>query len=74
MVLGWTWRLWVFIATLMSALVPFHKTHFFDPSLGNVPVRLMGALVGTVVEGFIGGLIVWGIAAWIACATREETE
>jgi hypothetical protein len=74
LVLGWTWRLWVFIASLMSALLPFHKTHFFDPSRGNVPVRLAGLLAGTIVEGFIGGLIVWGIAAWIACATREATE
>ena len=74
LVLGWTWRLWVFIAMLMSALVPFYKTHFFDPSLGHVPGRLAGALAGTLVEGFIAGLIVWGIAAWIACATREATE
>ena len=71
LVLGWTWRLWVFIATLMSALLPFYKTHFFDPSCGDVPVRLLRALGGTVVEGFIAGLIVWGISAWIACATRE---
>jgi len=74
LVLGWTWRLWVFIAMLMSALVPFYKTHFFDPSLGNVPVRLAKALAGTIVEGFIAGLIVWGIAAWIAHATREATD
>jgi hypothetical protein len=74
LVLGWTWRLWVFIATLMSALLPFFKTHFFDPSGGHVPARLAGALAGTVVEGFIAGLIVFGIAVWIACATREATE
>jgi hypothetical protein len=74
LVLGWTWRLWVFIATLMSALLPFYKTHFFDPSQGNVPIRLAGALAGTVVEGFIAGLIVWGIAAGIASATREATD
>jgi hypothetical protein len=74
LVLGWTWRVWVFFATLMSALVPFYKTHFFDPSLGNVPLRLTRSLAGTVVEGFIAGLIVWGIAAWIACATREATD
>ena len=71
LVLGWTWRIWVFIATLMGALVPY-RTHFFDPTLGRVPQRLAGALVGTVVEGFIAGLIVWGIASWIACATKRE--
>ena len=74
LVLGWTWRVWVFIAMLMSALVPFYKTHFFDPSLGNVPTRLAKALAGTIVEGFIAGLIVWGIAAWIAGATREVAD
>jgi hypothetical protein len=74
LVLGWTWRLWAFIASVMSALMPFHKTHFFDPSLGRVPQRLLVNLGGTVVQGFVAGLIVWGIAAWIACATREATE
>jgi hypothetical protein len=74
LVLGWTWRLWVFIAMLMSAFPPLYQTHFFNRSAGNVPVRLAGALAGTVVEGFIAGLIVWGIAAWIASATREVTE
>jgi hypothetical protein len=74
MVLGWTWRLWVFIATVFSALLPFYKTHFFDPSGGRVPVRLLGSLVGTIVEGFIAGLIVWGIATWIAGATREGAD
>jgi len=74
LVLGWTWRAWVFIATLMSALLPFYKTHFFDPSFGNVPMRLARALVSNMVEGFIAGLIVWGIAAWIACATKEAKE
>jgi hypothetical protein len=74
LVLGWTWRLWAFIATVGSALLPFYKTHFFDPSLGHVPLRLLRALGFTVVEGFLAGLIVWGIAAWIASATREAAE
>jgi hypothetical protein len=74
LVLGWTWRLWVFIATLMSAMPSSFKTHFFDRSRGNVPVRLAEALGGTAVEGFIAGLILWGIAVWIACATREATD
>lgn len=72
LVLGWTWRLWVYIATLMSALVPFYKTHFFDPSRGNVPVRLAQALAQGVVEGFIVGMILWGIAVWISRATKRR--
>jgi hypothetical protein len=36
-------------------------------------VRLLGALGATVVEGFIAGLLVWGIAVWIACATQPES-
>jgi hypothetical protein len=73
LVLGWTWRLWVYLATVFAALVPFFKTHFFDPSRGNVPLRLLGALGGSVVEGLIMGLIVWGIAVWIACATQKQS-
>ena len=70
LVLGWAWRLWVYLATLFAAFVPFFKTHFFDPSRGHVALRLLQALGGAVVEGFIGGLLVWGIAAWIAGATQ----
>jgi hypothetical protein len=58
----------------MAALMPFYKTHFFVPSRGHVPMRLLGAMGGTVLEGLIAGLIVWGIAAWIACATHEATD
>jgi hypothetical protein len=73
LVLGWTWRLWVLIAAVMSALVPFYKTHFFDPSRGNVPVRLVHLLGSSIVEGFLAGLIVWGIAVWIARSTKQAT-
>lgn len=74
LVLGWTWRVWVYIATLMSALVPYYKTHFFDPSRGDVPLRLAQALAQGVVEGLIVGLIVWGIAVWMARATARSGE
>jgi len=72
LVLGWTWRLWVFIAILMSAIPSSFRTHFFNRAGGNVPARLAEALAGTAVEGFIAGLILWGIAVWIASATRSE--
>ncbi|MGA3165156.1 MAG: hypothetical protein ABSF14_03470 [Terriglobia bacterium] len=70
LMLGWTWRFWVYLATLFAALVPFYKTHFFDPSQGAVAARLVRALAGSVIEGFIAGLIVWGIAIWMARATQ----
>jgi hypothetical protein len=70
LVLGWVWRLWLYCATVFSALVPFFPTHFFDRSQGNVPLHLLRALAGGAVEGFIVGIAVWGIAVWIACATR----
>jgi hypothetical protein len=70
LVLGWTWRLWVYLATVFAAVVPFFKTHFFDPSRGHIPQRLAGSLASSVVEGLIVGLLVWGIAVWIACATK----
>lgn len=74
LVLGWTWRLWVFIATAFAALVPFYKTHFFDPSKGRVAIRLAQLLGGSVIEGFIAGLLVWGIAVWISRAARSAAE
>src|SRR5208337_4823111 len=70
LVLGWAWRLWVYLAMLFAAAVPFYKTHFFDPSRGNIPLRLAEALASTVLEGFVAGLLVWGIAVWIARATQ----
>jgi hypothetical protein len=73
LVLGWVWRLWVYLATVFAAFVPFFKTHFFDPSGGHVPLRLLRALEQGVIEGFIVGLMVWGIAVWIAHATQADS-
>ena len=70
--LGWAWRLWVFIAAVLSAVSPFYKTRFFDPSQGEVAARLARLLVSSVIEGFVAGLLVWGIACWIARATRPQ--
>jgi len=73
LVIAWVWRVWVFLATLLSAAVPFYKTHFFDPSQGRVAERLLRSFGGgVVVEGFIWGVIVWAIARWIARATRPS--
>jgi hypothetical protein len=71
LVLGWVWRVWVYLATVFAAVVPFFTTHFFDRSRGDVPRRLLGALAQGVVEGLIVGLLVWGFAVWIARATRN---
>jgi hypothetical protein len=69
--IAFAWRFWILLVTLLSALVPFFKTHFFDPSEGQVAVRLLKFFAGGVVmEGFIVGLLVWGIAVWISRATR----
>jgi len=71
LVVAFAWRVWIFLATLLSALVPFYKTHFFDPTGGRVALRLVRFVAGGVlVEGLIAGLIVWGIAVWISRATR----
>ena len=74
LVLGWGWRLWVFIATLVSALFPFYRTHFFNSSQGAIAGFLLRFLGASVVEGFIAGLIVWGIAIWIARSVRKPAE
>lgn len=73
LVLGWVWRVWVYLATLFAAAMPYFKTHFFDASRGDVPRRLLGALGAIVIKGFIAGLLVWGIAVWIACATHPDS-
>ncbi len=70
-VITFAWRLWILLATVLSALVPFYKTHFFPPGEGSVAGRLAGFVAGgVIVEGLIAGLIVWGIAVWISRATR----
>jgi len=72
--IAFAWRFWILLATLLSALVPFYRTHFFDPTEGHVAARLARFVAGgVVVEGLIVGLIVWGIAVWFARATRPAT-
>lgn len=73
LVIALAWRFWIFFAAVLSAFVPFYKTHFFDPSQGQVPLRLARFLGVSIVEGLIVGLVVWVIAAWIAHATRPST-
>jgi len=70
--IAFAWRLWILLATLLSALIPFYKTHFFNPEEGSVAARLARFVAGgVIVEGLIAGLIVWGIAVWISRATRH---
>jgi len=53
-------------------LIPFYKTHFFNPEEGSVAARLARFVAGgVIVEGLIAGLMVWGIAVWISRATRH---
>jgi hypothetical protein len=70
LVIAWIWRFWIFLSVVLSALVPFYKTHFFDPSRGDVAVRLAQSLGVGAAEGLVYGLVIWGIAAWMARATR----
>ena len=74
LVLGWVWRLWIFLAALVSAFMGY-ETHFFDPSQGRGAFRLV-ELLGrdVVVVGFAGGLLVWGIALCVSRATRPLAE
>lgn len=68
LVLGWMWRFWIFLAALISA-TPLFKTHFFDPSKGQVGIRLLEFFGGDVlVAGAIAGILIWGIAVWASRA------
>ncbi len=69
LMLGWVWRFWVFLATVLAAAAPFFKTHFFEAGRGAVPLRLLGTLGAGVVEGAFVGMILWCIAVLMACAT-----
>ena len=73
LVLGWVWRLWIFLATLVSSLMGY-QTHFFDPSQGRGAFRLVELLGRDIVVGFAAGLLVWGIALWVSRATRPLAE
>jgi hypothetical protein len=73
MVLGWTWRFWVFIAVLMGAATPYYKTHFYTRPQSHAFLHLASFLgVEVIVVGFVAGLIEWGIACWTACALRPR--
>ena len=72
--LGWAWRFWVFLAAVLSVVAPFYKTHFFDPSGGRVALRLATSLGFGALEGFVYGIVAWGIAVWISHATRRTVE
>ena len=74
LVLGWVWRLWNFLAALVSAVLGY-ETHFFDPSQGRVAFRLLEFFGGgVIVVGFVAGLMVWGLALWVSRATRPLAE
>lgn len=73
MVLGWTWRFWIFVAVLMAAAAPHYRTHFYSPPQGHVWIYLLGFFgLEVIVVGFIAGLVEWGIASWIAGALRPR--
>lgn len=65
LVLGWTWRLWIFMATLMSAAEPDFKTHFYDAATGGGAGKMLGLFGAEVLlAGLVAGLLMWGIASW----------
>jgi hypothetical protein len=69
MVLGWAWRFWIFVATLMGAASPYYKTHFYTRPQSH-PFAHLVVMFGAEVllVGLIAGLIEWGIASWTAGA------
>jgi polyferredoxin len=72
--LGFVWRLWIFLAALVSVVLGY-KSHFFDPSEGRVVFRLLEFLAAEVmVVGLAAGLLVLGIASWVSRATRPLGE
>jgi hypothetical protein len=73
MVLGWSWRFWIFIAVLMGAANPSYETHFYVRPQSHMLTHLLGFLgIEVIVVGFIAGLVEWGIASWTAGALRPR--
>lgn len=73
MVLGWTWRFWIFLAVLMGAAAPYYTTHFYSRAQGHAVSHLLTFLgIQVVIVGFIAGLVEWGIASWTSGALRSR--
>jgi hypothetical protein len=72
LVLGWAWRVWVYLAIVFASVVPFFKAPSFERSGGNLAYHLLRSAAGVVIEGLLVGLIVWGIAVWMVRATRPR--
>ncbi len=73
MVLGWAWRFWTFVATLLGAAAPYYKTHFYTRPQAH-PFAHLVVMFGAEVllVGFVAGLIEWGIASWTSGAVRRR--
>jgi hypothetical protein len=68
--LGLVWRLWIFLAALVSVVLGY-ESHFFDPAQDRLAFRLLEFLAGKVIGvGLASGLLVLAIASWISHATR----
>jgi len=73
LVLGWTWRFWIFVAVLMAAASSNYKTHFYSFAQGHLASHLLFFLsVEVLLVGFIAGLIEWGIASWTSSVLRPR--
>jgi hypothetical protein len=71
LVIGWTWRFWVFLAAMLSAAVPDYKTHFFDPAQGTGAMRLLTYVAGEfLAAGLFAGIFTWGLASWTLRVVR----
>ncbi len=71
LVVGLTWRFWIFLAAMLSAAVPEYKTHFFDPTQGTGAARLASYMAGEfLVAGIVAGLFTWGLASWTLRVVR----
>jgi hypothetical protein len=75
LVIGLTWRFWIFLAAMLSAAVPEYKTHFFDPSQGTGVMRLLGYIAGEfLAAGLFAGFFTWGLAAWTLRVVRPAEQ
>lgn len=71
LVIGWAWRFWILVAVLMAASSPNYTTHFNRWPHGYTFYHLLGFVgIHVIIEGFVAGLVEWGIAVWTANVLR----
>lgn len=74
MVLGWTWRFWIFVVALIGAAIPYNGALSHRPADGHLSLHFLASIgMQTVTVGLVAGLIEWAISSWTASVVLPGT-